>query len=81
VAGVLCYGVEQTTLRWEKDVKLPSWFSVAGNVLGIALASGLGALVGMMLWNWELGLICGVVGGFSSNWIVSVLASRFENKK
>jgi len=81
VTGVLAYGIQQTTARWEKDVRLPAWFSIAGNIFGIAMASCLGSLIGYMMWNWELGLICGAVGGWSSDWVVDMLASKFRGDR
>lgn len=76
-AALLSYGVATTAIRWEADAGFPKWFSVAGGFLGILLATAAGALAGLIVWQWALGMLCGLVGAFASPWILKLVWSRF----
>ena len=80
-AAALQHGVHMVFASWERELKLPAWFSVAGDIFGIVLATGLGALTGHLVWNWALGGVVGLVGAFSSSLVLSLVRARLGAAK
>jgi hypothetical protein len=76
----LSYGVSRNFTRWEAEVHLPEWFSILGECIGILLATLGGALAGYLVWHWGLGLLCGLVGGWASPWVVYAV-TRYMKKR
>lgn len=76
-SALVTYGAWATAENWEKDAKFPSWFSVVGGIVGIVLASLGGAIAGYLVWQWTLGLLCGIAGALASPWILRLIWSRF----
>ena len=77
-AALVSFGAQMTFERWQKgDKKLPHWFSVAGGMFGITMASIIGAVAGHLIWHWTLGLMCGICGAWGSQWILGLVSARF----
>lgn len=74
--AMLTHGVTMVTRGWEKELKLPDWFSVAGQGAGIALSTGMGCLAGHIVWHWALGGMVSLVGAFSSALVLSFVRAR-----
>lgn len=75
-SALVAYGAQVTFERWERDAHLPEWFSVAGGVFGIVLATVMGGIAGHILWHWSLGMMCAICGAWGSQWVLGVVASR-----
>lgn len=81
VLSALCaYGVQTTFNRWQKDAEFPKWVNVAGGIFGILLATAMSALAGHIVWNWSLGMMCGVCGSWGSQWVLGLVSARFGAK-
>ena len=80
-ASALAHGNIMVFRGWEKELNLPRWFSIVGDVFGIVLAVCLGCFVGYLIWNWALGGSVSLVGAFSSTLIVSLVRARFGAAK
>ena len=80
-AAMLTHGVTMVTRGWEKELRLPDWFSVAGQIVGIALSTGMGSLAGYLLWHWALGGMVALVGAFSSTLVLSLVRARLGAAK
>jgi hypothetical protein len=81
-AALLSYGIGRNFARWEEELKLPAWFSVLGECVGVLVATLGGTLAGYLTWHWGLGCLAGHVGGWASpwfvNWLNAILKSRVE---
>lgn len=80
-AALVQHGCHMVFTAWERELGLPKWFSVIGDVLGIALAVGLGMLTGHLVWHWALGGIVSLVGALSSRVVLSMVRARFAPKQ
>lgn len=80
-AALVAWGAQTTFERWEKDAHLPGWFSVAGGVFGILLATAMGTVAGHLFWHWALGMLCALTGAWGSQWILGLIFSRFGGEK
>jgi len=79
-AALLCYGIHENVRRWEAELHEPEWFSVIGEIAGIALAMAFSALVGYLVWHWGLGLVSGTVGAWASPWFVHKINAWWRKK-
>lgn len=79
-AALLSFGVARNFARWEKEMKLPEWFSIVGELVGVTLGTLGGGLAGHLVWHWGLGLLCGHVGGWASPWIVHWISDLIESR-
>lgn len=75
-AALLTQGVTVLTKGWEKELKLPNWFSVAGQAFGIVLATLMGCIAGYLIWEWALGGMVTLVGAASSALILTLIRAR-----
>lgn len=75
-AALLSHGVTMVGRGWEVELKLPTWFSVAAQGFGIVLSTALGCLAGYLVWNWTLGGMVGLIGGFSSQLILGLVRAK-----
>lgn len=80
-SALITYGAQMTFEHWQKEAKLSGWFSVAGGIFGIVLASIMGCIAGHILWHWSLGLMCAVCGAWGSQWVLGMLAARLGVKQ
>ena len=78
--ALLAFGIGQTMKRWADIAKLPPSAAIFGESVGIALAVVGGAFTGLLVWNWGLGLCCGMVGGWCAP-IVLRLAWRIYERR
>jgi len=70
------HGVGMIFRNWERELKLPSWFSVIGDVFGLILSTVLGAVVGHLVWSWALGGVVALAGAFSHAMVMSFVRAR-----
>lgn len=75
-AALLTQGVTMLTKGWEQELKLPNWFSVLGQAVGIVLATVMGCLAGFLVWQWALGGMVALVGASSSALILNLVRAR-----
>lgn len=80
-AALLSHGVTVVGRSWEKELKLPEWFSVAAQGFGILMSAACGSLAGYLVWNWGLGGMVGLVGGFASSLVLSLVRARLAAAK
>ena len=81
MAALLSYGVGQNFARWGERAGFGKRFSIAGEMVGILLASLQGLLLGYLVWHWALGLVFGHVGGWASPWIMNVVGKWIDKKR
>lgn len=78
-AALLSYGMVLTVRKMAKDLRASATrearVSVVATLVSIAVASGLGALVGYLTWHWALGLVSAIVGAWASPWVVDMVSS------
>ena len=75
-AALLAHGNSMVWSGWEKELRLPRWFSIVGDVFGVVLSLCLGCFIGHIVWNWALGGAVSLVGALSSTLIVSLIKAR-----
>lgn len=80
-AALVQHGCHMVFTAWERELNLPKWFSVVGDVLGIVMAVLLGMLTGHLVWHWSLGGIVGLVGALSSRMVLAAVRARLGIKK
>jgi len=80
-AAALSHGVSRVFMAWEKELSLPRWFSVIGDVFGIILATALSCMVGHISWSWALAGTTGLVGAFSSALVLSLVRAKLGVKQ
>lgn len=80
-AALLEHGCSMVFRGWEQELKLPPWFSIIGDVLGIVLAAGMGCVAGHLVWNWALGGMVAVVGAFSSRVVLGMVRAKLGAAK
>jgi drug/metabolite transporter (DMT)-like permease len=80
-AAMLSHGSTMIAQGWEKELKLPAWFSIIGTIFGMILSIVLGSIVGYLIWDWMLGGIVALVGAFSSTLVLSIVRSRLDAAK
>ena len=74
--AALEHGCNTLFTGWERELKLPIWFSVIGDVTGIVLASVLGATVGSIVWQWHLGSAVAFTGAIASRLVISLVRAK-----
>jgi len=80
-SALISFGIGKSFERWEDEIEaLPEWFSILGEILGIAVAMAGASLAGYLVWNWMLGILCGAVGGWGAPFIVTWL-NRYISKE
>lgn len=79
-SALISFGIGRNFERWEAEMEWPEWVSILGEILGIIVATGAGALSGYLTWDWKLGLLCGTVGGWGAPFIVTWLHKYISKK-
>ena len=74
--AALEHGANTLSSGWEKELSLPKWFSVAGDVAGLTLAGVLGATVGHIVWHWHLGSAVAFTGAVASKLVLSLVKAK-----
>jgi hypothetical protein len=80
-AALVTVGLSKNAARWEAELRLPAWFSVAGEVVAIVIATAGGAAAGFWTWHWGLGLLSGLVGSLSASIVVRFVAAWIERRR
>lgn len=80
-AALLSHGVTVVARSWEQELKLPQWFSVAAQGFGIVLSTALGCLAGYLVWEWALGGMVALIGGFSSQLVLGLVRAKLGAAK
>jgi hypothetical protein len=79
-SAALSHGVSRIFMAWEKELSLPRWFSVVGDIFGIILATTLSCIAGHLTWSWFLAGSIGLVGAFSSALVLLLLRAKLGIK-